>query len=66
MNSLIKYDKENIKPEIIRKLNKILAKPEFDIPSIEAKVSYAGDLASFCKSMKIYADVNEKVKPKKQ
>ena len=60
------YDKDNIPPDRLRKLNRVLAKPEFDIPTIASKVSYAADLAVFCKAMKIYADVNEKVKPKKE
>lgn len=29
-------------------------------------MSYAADMALFCKSVKIYADVSEKVKPKKE
>jgi hypothetical protein len=28
--SLVGYDKENIKPDIMKKLNKVLAKPDFD------------------------------------
>ena len=41
-------------------------KPEFDLEEIHKKVSYASDIAKFCKAMKTYADVNEKVKPKKE
>lgn len=66
MSSLINYDKDNISSKALKKLNAVLAKPEFDIPTIASKVSYAADLASFCRAMKIYADTNENVKPKKE
>jgi dynein heavy chain, axonemal len=66
IQSLLDYDKENIPAARLKKLNAVLAKPEFDIPSIQSKVSYAADLAVFCKAMKIYADTNTKVRPKKE
>lgn len=44
----------------------VLAKPEFDIPTIRDKVVYVADLAVFCKAMKTYSDTFEKVKPKKK
>jgi hypothetical protein len=66
IQSLINYDKENIPPARLKKLNAVLAKPEFDIPSIAQRASYAADMAAFCRAMKIYADTNEKVKPKKE
>lgn len=66
INNLLNFDKDNIPSKTLKKLNAILAREEFDIPTIAGKVSYAADMAMFCKSMKIYADVNEKVKPKKE
>jgi len=41
----VNYDKDNISSKSIKKLNAVLAKPEFDIPLIASKVSYAADLA---------------------
>ena len=64
--SLVNYDKDNIPNARLKKLNAALAKPEFDIPTIQAKVPYAADMAMFCRAMKIYADTNDKVKPKKE
>ena len=65
ISSLVNYDKDNIPANVLKKLNVILAKPEFDKDEIAKKVSYAGDLAGFCTAMKIYSEVNEKVAPKK-
>ena len=64
--SLINFDKDNIPQSRLKKLNQILSRPEFDIPSIQQKVAYAADMAIFCKAMKIYAETNDKVKPKKE
>ena len=66
VKSLINYDKDNIPESRIKKLNKVLARPEFDVEIIRSKVSYAGDIAGFCRAMKIYNEVNEKVAPKKE
>ena len=66
IQSLLTFDKDNIPVSKLKKLNAVLAKPEFDIPSIAQRASYAADMAMFCRAMKIYADTNEKVKPKKE
>ena len=66
VNRLINYDKDNINPDILKKLNKVLSKPEFDLENIKKNLSYAYDIALFAKSMKVYADVNVIVKPKKE
>lgn len=39
-------------------------KEEFDVDKIKASVPYVEGIAKFCKAMDIFADVNEKVKPK--
>ena len=66
VNRLINYDKDNINPDFLKKLNKVLSKPEFDLENIKKNLSYAYDIALFAKSMKVYADVNVIVKPKKE
>lgn len=66
IHNLLNFDKDNIPPKVLKKLNAVLAREEFDIPTIATKVSYAADMAMFCKSTKIYADVSEKVKPKRE
>ena len=33
--SLINFDKDNMPPSRLKKLNKVLANPEFNIPSIQ-------------------------------
>jgi len=65
IQSLINYDKDSLTGEKYKRLSKCLANPAFDIVEISRKVGYAADIANFCKAMKVYADVNEKVKPKK-
>lgn len=65
IEKMINFDKENISEDKLRKLNKVLAKPEFNLEDIKKNLSYAYGLASFCLAMKTYADVNAKVKPKK-
>lgn len=62
---MVGFDKDNIPDERLKKLNKVLAKPEFNLEDIKKNLSYAHGLASFCMAMKIYADVSSKVKPKK-
>lgn len=62
---MINFDKDNISEDKLRKLNKVLAKPEFNLDDIRRNLSYAYGLATFCVAMKTYADVNAKVKPKK-
>jgi len=44
----------------------VLARPEFDIQEIYRKVSYAGDIACFCRAMNVYSNVSLKVKPKRE
>lgn len=65
MNSLINYDKENISERILKKLREVL-KQDFDIEVIKSKVSYLEGIATFCLAMDKFADVNAKVKPKKE
>jgi hypothetical protein len=48
VNKLINFDKDSIKPETMKRLNKVLANPEFNVEDIRNKVSYAGDMAIFC------------------
>lgn len=43
----------------MKRLNKVLANPEFNVDEIRNKVSYAGDMAIFCKATKIFVDVND-------
>lgn len=65
IDKMVNFDKDNISEEKLKKLNKVLAKPEFSLEDIKKNLSYAYGLASFCNAMKIYSDVNMKVKPKK-
>ncbi|KAL4487471.1 hypothetical protein ABPG72_006991 [Tetrahymena utriculariae] len=65
IDKMIGFDKDNIPDDRLKKLNKVLAKPEFNLEDIKKNLSYAHGLASFCLAMKVYADVNSKVKPKK-
>lgn len=44
--------------------NRKVNREEFDIEKIKSAVPYVADIAKFCKAMDIFADVNEKVKPK--
>lgn len=66
VNNLKNFDKENIPADKLRKLKKCLQNPEFEVKKIQSKVSYAADIAQFCLAIDIFADVNQKVKPKKE
>ena len=48
VNKLINLDKDSIKQEPMKRLNQVLANPEFNVEDIRNKVSYAGDMAIFC------------------
>lgn len=65
IDRMVNFDKDNISEDKLKKLNKVLIKPEFNLEDIKKNLSYAYGLATFCQAMKIYADVNSKVKPKK-
>lgn len=65
IDRMINFDKDNISEDKLRKLNKVLARPEFNLDDIKKNLSYAYGLATFCVAMKTYSEVNTKVKPKK-
>jgi len=45
---MINFDKDNISEDKLKKLNKVLVKPEFNLEDIKKNLSYAYGLASFC------------------
>lgn len=45
---MINFDKDNISPDKLIKLNKVLIKPEFNLEDIKKNLSYAYGLATFC------------------
>jgi dynein heavy chain, axonemal len=65
LDSLRAFDKDNIDPEIIKKLQPIITKDEFE-PKKVLKVSKAAyGLASWVKAMDTYDRVAKVVRPKK-
>lgn len=48
IDRMINFDKDNISEDKLKKLNKVLVKPEFNLEDIKKNLSYAYGLASFC------------------
>ncbi len=64
ITSLQKYDKDNIKESILKKLKKYTNDPRF-VPDLIAKKSLAGkSICMFCCAMDKYAEVKKIVEPK--
>uniref|UniRef100_A0A8C5LU47 Dynein axonemal heavy chain 6 n=1 Tax=Leptobrachium leishanense TaxID=445787 RepID=A0A8C5LU47_9ANUR len=66
LKRLLEYDKENIKPQILLKLQKYIANPEF-VPEKVEKVSKAcRSMCMWARAMDLYSRVLKDVGPKKQ
>ncbi|XP_053317654.1 dynein axonemal heavy chain 6 [Spea bombifrons] len=66
LKKLLEYDKENIKPQILLKLQKYVTNPEF-VPEKVEKVSKAcRSLCMWARAMDLYSRVLKDVEPKKQ
>lgn len=64
ITTLQKYDKDNIKESILKKLKKYTNDPRF-VPDLIAKKSVAGkSICMFCCAMDKYAEVKKIVEPK--
>ena len=48
IDKMVNFDKDNIPDDRLKKLNKVLIKPEFNLEDIKKNLSYAYGLASFC------------------
>lgn len=59
-------DKDNIPQDRLKKLYKITTRSDFNLESIDSRVPSAGDLARFCVAVREYADISERVRPKKE
>ncbi|XP_072261492.1 dynein axonemal heavy chain 6 [Pyxicephalus adspersus] len=66
LKRLLEYDKENIKPQILLKLQKYISNPNF-IPEKVEKVSKAcRSMCMWVRAMDLYSRVVKEVEPKKQ
>ncbi|CAH2322448.1 Hypothetical predicted protein [Pelobates cultripes] len=66
LKRLLEYDKENIKPQILMKLQKYIANPEF-VPEKVEKVSKAcRSMCMWVRAMDLYSRVVKDVEPKKK
>ncbi|KAM8939967.1 dynein axonemal heavy chain 6 [Pelodytes ibericus] len=66
LKRLLEYDKEHIKPQILLKLHKYIANPEF-VPEKVEKVSKAcRSMCMWVRAMDLYSRVVRDVEPKKQ
>ncbi|XP_063775637.1 dynein axonemal heavy chain 6 [Pseudophryne corroboree] len=66
LKRLLEYDKENIKPQILLKLQKYINNPDF-VPEKVEKVSKAcRSMCMWARAMDLYSRVLKEVEPKKQ
>ena len=65
LESLQKYDKDNIKPEVIQKIRKYTTNPDFDPVLIEKASKAAKGLCMWCRAMETYDRVAKDVAPKR-
>ena len=64
LEKLKTYDRENIPPQIMDKVKKIVTKKEFDPDKIFVKSQAAGGLAKWCSALNSYYDALKIVRPK--
>merc|ERR1719181_7097 len=60
-----KYDKDNVSPQVVNKVKKFVANPEFSPESIGGVSKAAGALCTWCHAIYIYANVAKEVAPKR-
>lgn len=66
LRRLLEYDKENIKPQILAKLQKYINNPDF-VPEKVEKVSRAcKSMCMWVRAMDLYSRVVKEVEPKRQ
>ena len=65
LESLQKYDKDNIKPEVITKIRNYTTNPDFDPVLIEKASKAAKGLCMWCRAMETYDRVAKDVAPKR-
>ena len=66
LRRLLEYDKENIKPQILAKLQKYINNPDF-VPEKVEKVSKAcKSMCMWVRAMDLYSRVVKEVEPKRQ
>jgi len=65
LESLAKYDKDNIKPKIIKKLKKFMDNPDFTAEKVGKVSSAAKCFCMWVRAMYIYDKVAKTVEPKK-
>eukprot|EP00767_Chilomastix_cuspidata_P003863 gnl/Chilomastix_cuspidata/3994.p1 GENE.gnl/Chilomastix_cuspidata/3994~~gnl/Chilomastix_cuspidata/3994.p1 ORF type:complete len:4491 (+),score=293.00 gnl/Chilomastix_cuspidata/3994:101-13474(+) len=66
LESLAKYDRDNISPKILRQLRKYISNPKFVPKEVEKVSKAAKSLCMWVTAMDLYAKVNSQVLPKKQ
>ena len=64
LDKLRNYNKDEIPPQILNKVSKIVLEPDFDLADITKKSAAAGGLAKWCKSVREYNLAMKIVKPK--
>ncbi|ESU37863.1 Dynein heavy chain [Giardia duodenalis] len=66
LDKLMNYDRDNIKPDIIKKIQKYIVDPEFVPKEIEKKSKAAMAMCSWVHAMNKYYHVAKQVEPKRQ
>ena len=66
MERMIKYDRNNIPDNVLRKLRQITNKPEFEPVSVGQKSAACKGLCMWCRAIDNYSKVNREVEPKKK
>ncbi|PIN96875.1 hypothetical protein AB205_0080160, partial [Aquarana catesbeiana] len=66
LKRLMEYDKENIKPQILLKLQKYIANPNFIPEKVERVSKACRSMCMWVRAMDLYSRVLKEVEPKKQ
>ncbi|TNJ27740.1 IAD-4 Dynein heavy chain [Giardia muris] len=66
LDKLLNYDRDNIKPDVIKKIQKYIVDPEFVPKEIEKKSKAAMAMCSWVHAMNKYYHVAKQVEPKRQ
>eukprot|EP00701_Giardia_intestinalis_P004984 XP_001708808.1 Dynein heavy chain [Giardia lamblia ATCC 50803] len=66
LQSLMTFDKDNIKPKTLRSLRKYTQNPDFDPAKVEKVSKAAKSLCMWCRAIDIYAKVFAEIEPKRE
>jgi len=68
IDMLLTYDKESIKPNMIKKVRELIDKypDDFDPKKVEMRASAAANVCVWILAMELYYKINKKVMPKKK